>query len=57
MQKTVANEECQQLFGRLAETLIRQKFLPQETIGRVAFGISEIDDGLLEIEDFVAIPV
>lgn len=30
--------------------------MPQEAIGRVVFGVSEVDDGLLEIEDFVAIP-
>jgi hypothetical protein len=52
----VANEECQQLFGKLAETVIRHSFMPQETIGRIVFGLSEVDDGSLEIEDFVAIP-
>lgn len=52
----VANEERQQLFGKLAEILIRKTFMPQESIGRVVFGLSEIDDGSLEIEDFVAIP-
>lgn len=52
----VANRNCQELFGRLAETTIRRMFMPQETIGRVAFGLSEMDDGSLEIEDFVAIP-
>lgn len=52
----VANEECEQLFGRLAETTIRHMFMPQEAISRVVFGLSEVDDGSLEIEDFVAIP-
>ncbi len=52
----VANEECQQHFGSLAETLIRRMFITQETVGRIAFGISEVDDGSLEIEDFLAIP-
>ncbi|MGE5549168.1 MAG: hypothetical protein ACM3ZC_01380 [Bacteroidota bacterium] len=52
----VANEEYQQLFGKLAETTIRKMFMPQEAIGRVVFGLTEVDDGSLEIEDFVAIP-
>lgn len=52
----VANEECEQLFGMLAETTIRHMFMPQEAINRVVFGLSEVDDGSLEIEDFVGIP-
>lgn len=52
----VANEEHEQLFGKLAEATIRVNFMPQENINRVVFGLSEIDDGSLEIEDFVAIP-
>ncbi len=52
----VANEEYEQLFGRLAKTTIRHMFMPEETINHIAFGLSEIDDGSLEIEDFVAIP-
>jgi hypothetical protein len=52
----VANEEYEQLFGKLAEATIRINFMPQEKINRIAFGLSEIDDGSLEIEDFIAIP-
>lgn len=52
----VANEEHEQLFGKLAETTIRNMFMPQEKINHIVFGLSEIDDGTLEIEDFVAIP-
>lgn len=52
----VANEKHEQLFGRLAETTIRHMFMPKENIKHVVFGLSEIDDGSLEIEDFVAIP-
>jgi hypothetical protein len=52
----VANEKYEQLFGKLAETTIRHMFMPQETIGRIGFGLSGVDDGSLEIEDFVAIP-
>jgi hypothetical protein len=52
----VANEEHEQLFGRPAEATIRNMFMPQENINRIVFGLSEVDDGSLEIEDFVAIP-
>jgi len=52
----VANEKYEQLFGKLAEATIRHMFMPQENINRVAFGLSEIDNGSLEIEDFIAIP-
>jgi len=52
----VANERHKQLFGRLAETTIRHMFMPQEDINGIAFGLSEIDDDSLEIEDFIAIP-
>lgn len=51
-----ANEKHEQLFGKLAETTIRHGFMPQENINRIAFGLSEIDDGSLEIEDFIAVP-
>jgi hypothetical protein len=51
----VANEEHKQLFGRFAEATIRM-FMPQESINRIVFGLSEIDGGSLEIEDFIAIP-
>jgi hypothetical protein len=52
----VANEKHKQLFGRLAETMIRQVFMLKEDINQIVFGLSEIDDGSLEIEDFLAIP-
>jgi hypothetical protein len=52
----VANEEHEQLFGKIAETTIRHMFMPQETIKYIAFGLSEIDNGSFEIEDFIAIP-
>lgn len=52
----VANEKHEKLFGRLAEATIRHMFMPQEDINQILFGLSEIDDGSLEIEDFVAIP-
>jgi hypothetical protein len=52
----VANKKYERLFGNLAETTIRHMFMPQETINRIGFGLSEVDDGSLEIEDFVAIP-
>lgn len=52
----VANESHEQLFGKLAESIIRHMFMPQEKINQVVFGISEIDDGSLEVEDFLAIP-
>lgn len=52
----VANEEHEQLFGKLAETMIRHMFLPHEEIKHIVFGLSAIDDGSLEIEDFVAVP-
>jgi len=51
----VANEDYQQLFGKIAEATIRQ-FMPEEKVNRIVFGLSEIDDGSLEIEDFIAIP-
>jgi hypothetical protein len=52
----VANEKYKQLFGRLATSSIRKMFMPQEEINRIEFGLSEIDDESLEIEDFLAIP-
>jgi hypothetical protein len=52
----VANEEHEQLFGRLAEALIRGQFMPEENINRIGFGLSGTDDGSLEIEDFISIP-
>lgn len=52
----VSNEKHKQFFGRLAETMLRQVFMPKEDINQIVFGISEIDDGSLEIEDFLAIP-
>lgn len=52
----VANEEYEQLFGKLSEATIRNMFMPEEDINRVVFGLSNVDDGSLEIEDFVAIP-
>ncbi|OBQ33149.1 MAG: hypothetical protein AN485_19500 [Anabaena sp. MDT14b] len=52
----VANEKHEQLFGRLAETTIRHLFMPKEDINQIVFGLSQIDDGSLEIEDFVSIP-
>lgn len=52
----VANEEHEQLFGKLAETMIRRMFIPEENVKRIAFGLSGLDDGSLEIEDFLAIP-
>jgi len=52
----VANEAHEQLFGRIAETAIRAMFMPGEQIGRIAFGLTAIDDGSLEIEDFAAVP-
>jgi hypothetical protein len=51
----VANEAHQQQFGKLAESIIR-RVLPDEEIGRIAFGRSGIDDGSLQLEDLVAIP-
>ena len=51
----VANEAHQQHFGRLAQTIIR-KVLSDEEIGKIGFGLTEADDGSLEIEDLVAIP-
>lgn len=51
----VANEEHQQLFGKISEALIR-KVLPREEIGTIAFGISSINDESLELEDYLAIP-
>ena len=52
----VANEKYGQLFGNMAEATIRRIFMPQEDIGQIAFGLANIDDGTLEIEDFIAIP-
>jgi hypothetical protein len=51
----VANEAHQQHFGRLAQAVIR-KVLPDEEIGKIAFGLTGVDDGSLEIEDLVSIP-
>jgi hypothetical protein len=51
----VANEAHQQYFGRIAQSLI-VKMMPNEEIGSVAFGLTGVDDGSLEIEDLVAIP-
>ncbi len=51
----VANEAHQQQFGKLSETIIRRA-LREEEIGRIAFGLSGIDDGSLELEDLIAIP-
>lgn len=52
----VANEKHERLFGCLAETMIRKMFLPDEVVSNIAFGLSEIDNGTLEIEDFISIP-
>jgi hypothetical protein len=52
----VANEELEQLFGKLAEAVIRHQFMPDEKIGRIGFGISAVDDDSLEIEDFISVP-
>jgi hypothetical protein len=52
----VANEDCQQLFGKLAEATIRTMFLGEEKVGRIAFGLTSIDDGSLELEDFASVP-
>ena len=52
----VANEKCEQLFGKLAETTIRSVFLRDVKLGRIAFGLTSVDDGSLEIEDFAAVP-
>lgn len=52
----VANEATEQLFGRIAEATIRTKFIPEEKIGRIAFGLTAVDDGSLEIEDFASVP-
>lgn len=51
----VANETHQHQFGKLSELIIRQ-VLPNEEIGKIAFGLSGIDDGSLQLEDFIAIP-
>lgn len=51
----VANETHEQLFGKIAEAMIR-KFMPGEEIGRIGFGLTSVDDGTLEIEDFAAVP-
>jgi hypothetical protein len=52
----VANEGCEQLFGKLAECTIRNQFLKNESVGRIGFGITSIDDGSLELEDFASVP-
>ena len=52
----VANENYKQLFGRIAETLIRNNFLKGEEICKVGFGTTDIDNGSLELEDFTSIP-
>jgi hypothetical protein len=52
----VANEKCEQLFGKLAEATIRTMFLGEEKVGRIAFGITSVDDGSLELEDFASVP-
>jgi hypothetical protein len=52
----VANEKYEQLFGRIAEATIRTKFLPDEKVGHIGFGLTSVDDGSLEIEDFAAVP-
>lgn len=52
----VANEDHEIAFGKLAETLIRKMFMPNENIGKIGFGVSEVDNGSLEIEDFISIP-
>lgn len=51
----VANEAYQQHFGRLAQAVIG-RFLPDEKIGKIGFGLTGVDDGSLEIEDLVSIP-
>ena len=51
----VSNETHQQQFGKLAEAIIR-KTLQGEVIGKIAFGLSSIDDGSRELEDYLAIP-
>jgi hypothetical protein len=51
----VANEAHQERFGELAQALINV-MLPDEEIGKIAFGLTAIDHGSLEIEDLVAIP-
>ena len=50
----VANEAHQQQFGRLSEAIIRRA-LPDEEIGTVAFGLSGIDGGSLQLEDLLSI--
>jgi hypothetical protein len=52
----VANEKCEQLFGKLAEAIIRTIFLREEKVGQIAFGLTSIDDGSLELEDFASVP-
>jgi len=37
-------------------TGLYEYYYSQENINRVVFGLSEIDDGSLEIEDFISIP-
>ena len=51
----VGNEKSEQLFGKLAESNIR-RFFGEEKLGRIVFGITSIDDGSLEIEDFASVP-
>jgi len=52
----VANEKHEQLFGKIAEGIIRTKFLPDEKVGSIGFKLTSVDDGSLEIEDFAAVP-
>ena len=51
----VANERFEQLFGKLAEANIK-RFLGNDSAGRITFGITAIDDGSLELEDFASVP-
>jgi hypothetical protein len=52
----VANDRLKHLFGNIAETSIRTKFLKNEEVGKIGFAVTDIDNGTLEIEDFVSIP-
>jgi len=52
----VANEKYEVLFGRIAEATIRTMFLSDEKVGHIGFGLTSVDDGSLEIEDFAAVP-
>lgn len=51
----VSNEAHQQQFGKIAEAIVRRTLVGEE-VGKIAFGISSIDDGSLELEDYLAIP-